>query len=126
MPTFSALDARTHQLDDLAHDGARIAALQPCVALTAAQAPMLHSCGLSSNTQSVVIGVRDYRAGVPEHQLSSVFEPFFRGESELNRRNQGTGLGLALVRDLGALMKGSVQGRNRGPGFELLISLHVP
>ena len=57
-------------------------------------------------------------------QLESLFEPFFRGESELTRRQKGTGLGLALVRDLVELMNGSVRGVNRAPGFEIRIALH--
>jgi signal transduction histidine kinase len=73
----------------------------------------------------VVVSVRDYGRGVSEAQLQAVFEPFFRGESELTRRQQGTGLGLALVRDLVALMRGSVQGCNRTPGFEVRISLRA-
>jgi signal transduction histidine kinase len=73
----------------------------------------------------VLVSVRDYGRGVSEAQLQTVFEPFFRGENELTRRQQGTGLGLALVRDLVALMRGSVSGLNRSPGFEVRISLRA-
>jgi signal transduction histidine kinase len=71
------------------------------------------------------VSLRDYGRGVTSEQLQAVFEPFFRGESELTRRQQGTGLGLALVRDLVGLMRGSVQGINREPGFEIQISLRA-
>lgn len=70
-----------------------------------------------------VVSVRDFGPGVAEDQLHTVFEPFFRGESELTRRQKGTGLGLSLVRDLVELMHGEVRGLNRGPGFEVQISL---
>jgi signal transduction histidine kinase len=73
----------------------------------------------------VLVSVRDYGPGVSEVQLHAIFEPFFRGQSELTRRQQGTGLGLALVRDLVALMRGSVQGCNRAPGFEVRISVRA-
>jgi signal transduction histidine kinase len=73
----------------------------------------------------VVVSIRDYGPGVAESQLNGVFEPFFRGESELTRRHKGTGLGLALVRDLVELMQGSVQAVNRAPGFELRIALRA-
>jgi signal transduction histidine kinase len=76
-----------------------------------------------SEDRGVTIGVRDFGPGVDQAQLESVFEPFFRGESELTRRQKGTGLGLALVRDLVELMNGSVRGTNRGPGFEIRIGL---
>jgi signal transduction histidine kinase len=80
------------------------------------------SCSLDGS-DGVLVSVRDYGRGISEAQLHAVFEPFFRGESELTRRQQGTGLGLALVRDLVGLMRGSVQGLNRAPGFEVRISL---
>lgn len=71
----------------------------------------------------VVVSVRDFGRGVAPHQLQTIFEPFFRGEDELTRRSQGTGIGLALVRDLVALMHGRVYGENRAPGFEVRIVL---
>lgn len=71
----------------------------------------------------VVLSVRDFGPGVPPEQLAAIFEPFFRGEDELTRRQKGTGLGLALVRDLVELMHGHAQGRNRAPGFEVSITL---
>jgi signal transduction histidine kinase len=71
----------------------------------------------------VVVSVRDFGPGVAEAQLCTVFEPFFRGENELTRRQKGTGLGLSLVRDLVALMQGEVRGVNRAPGFEVRIAL---
>jgi signal transduction histidine kinase len=79
----------------------------------------------ADSSGGVLVSVRDYGRGVSESQLHAVFEPFFRGESELTRRQQGTGLGLALVRDLVALMRGSVHGQNRAPGFEVQISLRA-
>jgi signal transduction histidine kinase len=79
----------------------------------------------ADSSGGVSVSVRDYGRGISEAQLHAVFEPFFRGESELTRRQQGTGLGLALVRDLVALMRGSVHGHNRAPGFEVQISLRA-
>jgi signal transduction histidine kinase len=73
----------------------------------------------------VLVSLRDYGSGVAEFQLHTLFEPFYRGGSELTRRQQGTGLGLALVRDLVGLMRGTVQAVNRSPGFEVRISLRA-
>jgi signal transduction histidine kinase len=73
----------------------------------------------------VLVSVRDYGSGVAESQLHTLFEPFYRGGSELTRRQQGTGLGLALVRDLVGLMRGTVQAINHSPGFEVRISLRA-
>jgi signal transduction histidine kinase len=73
----------------------------------------------------VAIAIRDFGPGVREQLLSNVFEPFFRGEDELTRTQKGTGLGLALVRDLVQLMDGQVRARNAEPGFEVCVTLRA-
>jgi signal transduction histidine kinase len=70
----------------------------------------------------VHISVRDYGPGVPARHLGKIFEPFYRGESELTRRSKGTGLGLALVRGLVERMGARVSGHNIADGgFEVEI-----
>ncbi len=83
------------------------------------------SCSASTDAETLTIRLRDHGPGVPDAHLRSVFEPFFRGETELTRRHKGTGLGLALVRDLAALMHGKVNAHNTQPGFAVEISLHA-
>jgi signal transduction histidine kinase len=74
----------------------------------------------------VRLAVSDSGPGVPARHLTRVFEPFYRGERELTRRNKGTGLGLALVRGLVDRMGGHVEGRNLpGGGFEVAITLYA-
>jgi signal transduction histidine kinase len=58
----------------------------------------------------VAVSVRDFGPGVPRGELRRVFEPFHRGGHELTRRAKGTGIGLALVRELAAAMRARVQG----------------
>jgi signal transduction histidine kinase len=68
----------------------------------------------------VVVAVRDHGPGVASRHLGRIFDPFYRGESELTRRSKGVGLGLALVRGLAAKMGARVSGRNApGGGFEV-------
>jgi signal transduction histidine kinase len=51
-----------------------------------------------------------------------VFEPFYRGEDELTRETQGSGIGLALVRGLAERMGAAVSARNAsGGGFEVTL-----
>lgn len=72
----------------------------------------------------VVVAVRDHGPGVAPRHLGRIFEPFHRGEDELVRTTQGTGLGLALVESLVARMGGAVSGRNApGGGFEVRVEL---
>ena len=72
----------------------------------------------------VVVGVRDFGPGVPHPHLRRVLEPFYRGEDELTRSAKGSGIGLALVRDLADRMGAAVRGTNaEGGGFRVEISL---
>lgn len=71
----------------------------------------------------VRVTIRDYGPGIEQAHERLIFEPFFRGGDELTRRQKGTGIGLSLVRDLVALMGGTVRGVNRDPGFEVQIAV---
>jgi signal transduction histidine kinase len=67
------------------------------------------------------LSVRDYGPGVPRHQARKIFEPFYRSESELTRATAGTGIGLALVRELARAMGARVEVVNREPGAEFTL-----
>ena len=72
---------------------------------------------------SVIMTVRDYGPGVPKTQLKKIFELFYRAENELTRDTAGTGIGLALVRQLAAAMDARVDARNCEPGAEFRVEL---
>jgi two-component sensor histidine kinase len=67
---------------------------------------------------SVLMTVRDHGPGVPKTQMKKIFELFYRPENELTRETVGTGIGLALVRQLAAAMGARVDVRNCEPGAE--------
>jgi signal transduction histidine kinase len=71
----------------------------------------------------VALSVCDQGPGVRRDQLKTIFEPFFRGENELTRKNQGTGLGLSLVKGLASAMGARVRCENTHPGFA--VHLHL-
>ncbi|MFK7897757.1 MAG: ATP-binding protein [Myxococcota bacterium] len=69
------------------------------------------------------LSVRDFGPGVPPDQLNRVFEPFYRVGEELTRTTAGTGIGLALVKELAEGMGAVTTGRNAtGGGFEVRIA----
>lgn len=72
-----------------------------------------------------MIRVRDRGPGVPPALLRRMFEPFVRGERELTRRTKGTGIGLALVRQLIEHLDGTVVARNH-PDGGLEVCIHLP
>ncbi len=69
------------------------------------------------------ISVRDFGPGVPPDQRKKIFRLFYRAGSELTRETVGTGIGLALVRQLTLAMKGRVDLVNREPGAEFRVLL---
>jgi two-component system, OmpR family, phosphate regulon sensor histidine kinase PhoR len=64
----------------------------------------------------VAIAVSDEGPGIPEEDLSRVFERFYRVDKSRARDPGGTGLGLAIVRHLVELHGGSVRAENRPEG----------
>jgi signal transduction histidine kinase len=76
-----------------------------------------------SQDGGVCVSVVDNGQGVADSQLRAIFEPFYRAQTELTRTQQGTGIGLALVRGLCTRMQGTVEGRNLRPGFEVRVTL---
>ena len=71
-----------------------------------------------------VIIVTDTGVGIPASDLARVFQPFEQSDSYLARRNQGTGLGLPLVRQLVERHGGIVHMSSEpGVGTEVIIEL---
>jgi signal transduction histidine kinase len=56
--------------------------------------------GLSDGADEVVIRIADRGPGIPEAEREKVFAPFYRLEGSRSRETGGTGLGLALARNL--------------------------
>ena len=71
----------------------------------------------------LTIRVRDYGPGVPEEELSSIFDPFYRVQADRSRASGGVGLGLAIARRAVELHKGRLQARNANPGLTVEIEL---
>jgi len=72
-----------------------------------------------------VFFVRDYGPGVARDQMQRIFQLFYRGENELTRHTQGTGIGLALVKALATKMHAMVEVQNQNPGAEFRLLLPV-
>ena len=65
---------------------------------------------------SVVLSVVDQGPGIPEDDLSRVFERFYRVDKSRARDPGGTGLGLAIVKHLIELHNGEVRAENNPDG----------
>ena len=80
----------------------------------------------------VQLSVTDTGTGIPEEELPRVFERFHRVESSRGRTFEGTGIGLALVRELARLHGGSVNVTSSlGSGSTFMVTIplgksHLP
>lgn len=72
--------------------------------------------GLTTDEHGVLLTVRDQGAGIAEGYTERIFEPFVQGPERANSAQPGTGLGLALVRELVELHGGSVTASNLASG----------
>ena len=80
---------------------------------------------VTSDAGRVTIGVSDQGPGIPEEDLTRVFERFYRVDKSRARDPGGTGLGLAIVKHLVELHGGNVRVENRPEGgARFVITLH--
>ncbi len=56
----------------------------------------------------IYITVRDTGSGIPKNKLNSIFDRFIQVDKSLSRRSEGTGIGLALVKSLVEMHRGSI------------------
>lgn len=80
---------------------------------------------LSEGAGAVHIAVRDNGPGIPESALPRLFERFFRSEAADGQRRRGTGIGLALVREI-ALSHGGDVAVQSEPGSGSSFTLTLP
>ena len=73
-----------------------------------------------------VVRVRDTGIGITSDTIASLFEPFSQAEGTLGRSRGGLGLGLALVKGLVELHRGSVSAESEGPGRGSVFTLRLP
>jgi signal transduction histidine kinase len=74
--------------------------------------------------EKLEIKIADTGLGIPKAELTRVFEPFHRGDGIMNRKFEGTGLGLPLARSFVELHDGSLTLDSiQGTGTTVRISL---
>ncbi len=63
---------------------------------------------VKKHSQGIFFAVNDTGIGIPREKIPLLFQPFYQLDSRLSRQYEGTGLGLALTRQLARLHGGDV------------------
>lgn len=88
--------------------------------------------GVRRDGNEAVVDVRDTGVGIPERELAHIFDRFHRVDGVQGRSHEGSGIGLALVKELVGLHGGSVSVQSRqGVGSTFTVRLpfgtaHLP
>lgn len=109
-------DLLSRALANLVRNAIRYAAASGPITISAAQ-----------NSDRIRLTVADCGAGVPEEEITKLFDPFYRPETDRARNSGGAGLGLAIVKTCVEACQGRVSARNLKPaGFEVCLELCQP
>jgi two-component system sensor histidine kinase CpxA len=79
---------------------------------------------MESAPDKAIVRIRDRGPGVPDDQLSQIFEPFFRVDDSRTHATGGVGLGLAIATRAIRLHNGKIEAKNVEPG--LLVTIEIP
>ena len=71
---------------------------------------------LKRQGEEVLLTVADEGVGIPEEELTKIFQRFYRVDKARSRAAGGTGLGLSIVRDTLEKRGGSISAANRPGG----------
>ena len=76
--------------------------------------------------RTVQISVKDNGVGISNDHLTNLGTPFFQADSKYDRKYDGTGLGLSVVKGLVELHKGSIRfNSRRGEGTTVTVSIPI-
>ena len=77
-------------------------------------------------SENIILKIKDTGIGIPEDTLPNIFDRFFQADSSSTRHGEGTGIGLALTKELVELMNGSITVKSKvGKGSEFTVILPV-
>jgi len=71
------------------------------------------------------ISVSDSGSGIPKEKLANIFDRFYQADDSLTRSSEGTGIGLAVVKELVSLHHGEIRVESE-PGHGAIFNILFP
>jgi signal transduction histidine kinase len=84
-------------------------------------------CTYNLKGESAEFIIRDQGIGIESEYLEQIFDRFFQVESDLNRKFEGVGLGLAIAKAYTELLRGSIWAESepgKGSAFHVIIPVN--
>ena len=75
---------------------------------------------------SLFIKVKDNGVGIPNEELPNIFNRFYQSDTTTIRKHEGTGIGLAITKELTELMNGNIDVKStlkKGSEFSIMIPI---
>jgi CheY-like chemotaxis protein len=82
--------------------------------------------GIDGNAKFAEISIIDTGIGIPQNQLDKIFDRFYQVDGSHTREHEGTGIGLALTKELVELHKGRIEVESKegkGSKFKIIFQL---
>lgn len=81
---------------------------------------------IEDKNESIIISIKDTGIGIPIDKLDLIFERFGQVDRTFSRNNEGSGLGLCLVKSLVNMHDGTIKVKSKiGEGTEFIIDLPI-
>ncbi|MDP4178848.1 MAG: PAS domain-containing sensor histidine kinase [Bacillota bacterium] len=81
---------------------------------------------INDNNNEIIINVKDTGIGIPDEKLIDIFERFVQVDKSLSRSNEGSGIGLSLVKSLAELQGGKVEIKSKyGVGTDIKVKFPI-
>lgn len=83
------------------------------------------STSISEAEMGITISIRDYGNGIPKKDLEHVFDRFYRVDEARNRKTGGTGLGMAIAKDIATRLSAQLTIEST-VGFGTTVHIYIP
>jgi signal transduction histidine kinase/ligand-binding sensor domain-containing protein/DNA-binding response OmpR family regulator len=89
------------------------------------KSPIPNSQFPANNTNLVEIEISNTGPGIPNNQLDKIFDRFYQAENNYKKDGEGTGIGLALTKELVELCHGEIS-VNSTPNIKTTFTVNLP